>query len=69
MDSRMQFSKLEGVNVISRQDGKATRADSMAVAENILTANPDNVDLFFAITMSRERAPPLRSSLWDRMLW
>ncbi len=42
-------SKLEGVNVISRQDGKATRADSMAVAENILTANPDNVDLFFAI--------------------
>lgn len=42
-------SKLEGVKIISRQDGKATRADSMAVAENILMANPDDVDLFFAI--------------------
>ena len=39
---------LEGVEVVSRQDGKANRTDSMAVTENILTANPD-LDVIYGI--------------------
>lgn len=39
---------LDKVEIVARQDGKANRADSMAVAENILTANPD-VDIFYGI--------------------
>ena len=41
-------SELEGVEIVAQQDGKATRTDSMAVMENILTANPD-VDLVYGI--------------------
>ena len=40
--------ELPGVEVVARQDGKASRTDSMAVAENILTANPD-VDIIYGI--------------------
>ena len=32
---------LPGVEIVARQDGKASRSDSMNVMENILTANPD----------------------------
>jgi len=41
-------SKLPGVEIVAQQDGKASRTDSMAVMENILTANPD-VDLVYGI--------------------
>ena len=41
--------ELEGVNIVARQDGKATRTGGMEVMENILTANGNNVDLVFAI--------------------
>jgi ribose transport system substrate-binding protein len=41
--------ELEGVTVVSRQDGKATRTGGMEVMENILTANNNQVDLTFAI--------------------
>lgn len=41
--------ELEGVNVVARQDGKATRTGGMEVMENILTANGNDVDLVFAI--------------------
>ena len=41
-------SKLEGVTIVAQQDGKASRADSMSVMENILTANP-NVALVYGI--------------------
>lgn len=41
--------ELEGVNVVARQDGKATRTGGMEVMENILTANGNAVDLVFAI--------------------
>ena len=40
--------ELEGVEIVAQQDGKATRTDSMAVMENILTANPD-VDLVYGV--------------------
>ena len=40
--------ELPNVEVVARQDGKANRTDSMAAAENILTANPD-VDIFYGI--------------------
>ncbi|MCQ2438033.1 MAG: substrate-binding domain-containing protein [Clostridia bacterium] len=39
---------LGNVEIVARQDGKAHRADSMAAAENILTANPD-IDIFYGI--------------------
>ena len=39
---------LPNVEIVARQDGKANRTDAMAVAENILTANPD-VDIFYGI--------------------
>lgn len=39
---------MEGVEIVARQDGKATRTDSMSVTENILTAHPD-VDLVYGI--------------------
>ena len=39
---------LPNVEVVARQDGKANRTESMAVAENILTANPD-IDIFYGI--------------------
>jgi len=39
---------MEGVTIVAQQDGKATRTDSMAVMENILTAHPD-VDVVFGI--------------------
>lgn len=41
-------SKLPGVEIVSQQDGKASRTESMAVMENILTANPD-VNLVYGI--------------------
>lgn len=41
-------SKLDGVEIVAQQDGKATRTDSMSVVENILTANPD-VDIVYGI--------------------
>ena len=41
--------ELEGVKVVARQDGKATRTGGMEVMENILTANNNEVDLVFAI--------------------
>lgn len=41
-------SKLEGVEIVAQQDGKASRTDSMSVMENILTANPD-VDIVYGI--------------------
>ena len=40
--------ELPGVEIVARQDGKANRTESMAVAENILTANPD-VDIIYGI--------------------
>lgn len=39
---------LPGVEVVARQDGKASRTDSMSVMENILTANPD-LDIVYGI--------------------
>jgi len=39
---------LPNVTVVARQDGKANRTDSMAAAENILTANPD-LDIIYGI--------------------
>lgn len=41
-------SELPGVEIVARQDGKASRVDSMAAMENILTANPD-VDIVYGI--------------------
>ncbi|MCI8417819.1 MAG: substrate-binding domain-containing protein [Lachnospiraceae bacterium] len=41
--------ELEGVEVVARQDGKATRTGGMEVMENILTSNDNKVDLVFAI--------------------
>ena len=41
--------ELEGVTVVARQDGKATRTGGMEVMENILTANNNDVDVVFAI--------------------
>lgn len=39
---------MPGVEIVARQDGKASRTDSMAVMENILAANPD-VDVVFGV--------------------
>ncbi len=41
--------ELEGVTVVARQDGKATRTGGMEVTENILTANVNDLDVVFAI--------------------
>ena len=41
-------SKMPGVKIVARQDGKASRTDSMTATEDILTANP-GVDLVFGI--------------------
>ncbi len=41
-------TQLPGVEIVARQDGKATRTDSMSVMENILTANPD-VDIVYGV--------------------
>ena len=41
--------ELPGVEVVARQDGKATRTGGMEVMENILTANSNEVDVVFAI--------------------
>lgn len=35
------MESMKGVEVVAQQDGKASRTDSMAVMENILTAHPD----------------------------
>lgn len=40
--------KVANVEIVAIQDGKASRADSMSVMENILTANPD-VDIVYGI--------------------
>lgn len=40
--------ELPGVEVVARQDGKASRVDSMAVTETILMAHPD-VDIVYGI--------------------
>lgn len=40
--------ELPGVEVVARQDGKASRTDSMAVTENLLMANPD-LDIVYGI--------------------
>ena len=40
--------KVANVEIVAIQDGKASRADSMSVMENILTANPD-IDLVYGI--------------------
>ncbi|MDD3840816.1 MAG: substrate-binding domain-containing protein [Clostridia bacterium] len=45
---REVMESMEGVEIVAQQDGKATRTDSMAVMENILTAHPD-VDAVFGI--------------------
>ncbi|NLD59299.1 MAG: sugar ABC transporter substrate-binding protein [Clostridiales bacterium] len=42
-------SELEGVEIVARQDGHATRTGGMEVMETILTANVNDVDLVFAI--------------------
>lgn len=42
------MTQLPGVEIVARQDGKATRTDSMSVMENILTANPD-VDIVYGV--------------------
>lgn len=39
---------IPNATIAAQQDGSATRADSMAVAENILTSQPD-IDMFFGI--------------------
>lgn len=39
---------MPGVKIVARQDGKASRTDSMSVMENILTSNPD-IDLVYGI--------------------
>lgn len=40
--------ELPGVEIVARQDGKASRTDSMAVTENLLMANPD-LDIVYGI--------------------
>ncbi|MCE5255717.1 MAG: substrate-binding domain-containing protein [Spirochaetaceae bacterium] len=40
--------KMPGVKIVARQDGKASRTDSMSVMENILISNPD-VDVVYGI--------------------
>ena len=40
--------ELPGVEIVSQQDGKASRSDSMNVMENILTSNPD-VQIVFGV--------------------
>lgn len=45
---REMMESMPGVKVVAQQDGKASRTDSMAVMENILTANPD-VNIVFGI--------------------
>lgn len=42
------MESMEGIEIVAQQDGKASRTDSMAVMENILTAHPD-VDVVFGI--------------------
>lgn len=42
------IEKIPGVKVVAKQDGKASRTDSMSIMENILQANP-KVDLVFGI--------------------
>lgn len=41
-------TQLPNVKIVAQQDGKASRADSMAVMENILSSNPD-VDIVMGI--------------------
>lgn len=41
-------TELPGVEIVARQDGKASRVDSMAVTETILMAHPD-VDIIYGI--------------------
>jgi len=41
--------ELDGVKVVARQDGHATRTGGMEVMENILTANNNDIDVVFAI--------------------
>lgn len=40
---------MDNINMVSRQDGKAARAESMSVMENILTANNNDVDIAVSI--------------------
>lgn len=40
----------EGIEIVAQQDGKASRVDSMAAMENILTANPD-LDIVYAFNL------------------
>ena len=42
------IEKVANVEIVAIQDGKASRADSMSVMENILTANPD-IDIVYGI--------------------
>ena len=42
-------TELEGVNIIARQDGHATRTGGMEVMEDIITANSGDVDMVFTI--------------------
>ncbi len=42
------FQGMSGVKIVSQQDGKASRTESMSVMENILTANP-KIDVVFGI--------------------
>lgn len=43
-----KVKELPGVEIVSQQDGKASRSDSMNVMENILTSNPD-VQIVFGV--------------------
>lgn len=40
----------DGIEIVAQQDGKASRVDSMAAMENILTANPD-LDIVYAFNL------------------
>lgn len=44
------LSKHDGIEIVAQQDGKASRVDSMAAMENILTANPD-LDIVYAFNL------------------
>lgn len=41
-------TELPDVKIVSKQDGKASRTESMAIMENVLSANPD-LDVVFGI--------------------
>lgn len=45
-----RLAEHDGINIVAQQDGKASRVDSLAAMENILTANPD-VDIVYAFNL------------------